>query len=350
MLVLFLARLLLLATFLLAGVSKIGHPIGTRRSLTQFGLPHRLVGPAATMLPLAELMVALGLALRATVQLAAAAALALLAVFTATVGMSLLRGRRPDCGCFGAIRPRPIGAATIVRNVALAAISIALLLFPAGRGFIRPATGSWSPAADIVVPVALALTAFTTVLLLHRRLRRLAPPPRSAAQRAGIPIGTQAPRFDLPALDGRTVSLDSLRADGTSALLVFTSPECGQCQALMPGVAELAGRRDLPLNVAVVVSGNRESSHRLTGPWPIRTVACDEKAQAARLFRITGMPSAVLIGPNGTVASHTAVGTRAVARLLAQIQPPADPTPSQSAPGPREARSPGRAEATDLSG
>ncbi len=340
MLALELARLLLLATFVIAGLSKVTSPLRTRRSLAQFGLPRALVGPVATTLPLAELMVALGLAMRPTAHLAAAGALVLLSAFTATVSVSLLRGRRPECACFGSIRPTPIGARTIVRNVVLGAVSTVVLLFPATREYAHPGhAASWLLPADIAV--ALVLLLLITGWLISRRLRTGATPgtrpgirttlrhltrPTSPSPRqAGLPIGAQAPRFDLPALDGSTVSLDSLRAGARSALLIFASPACEPCTALMPTVVSLLDGAEPHLSVAVIVSGDRQSSRHLIGNWPIPNVACDEKAHAARLFRIRGTPTAVLVGSDGTVASDTAAGTRAVVRLLTQMAPPSAP-------------------------
>ncbi|MGH9285870.1 MAG: MauE/DoxX family redox-associated membrane protein [Acidimicrobiales bacterium] len=39
-------------------------------------------------------------------------------------------GRRPDCHCFGQLRPTPAGAATLARNGVL--LAAALVLFVAG--------------------------------------------------------------------------------------------------------------------------------------------------------------------------------------------------------------------------
>jgi peroxiredoxin len=345
MLALFLARLLLLATFLLAGLGKISSPLRTRRALRQFGVPRRLVGPAATLLPVAELMVALGLAIRGTAHLAAAAALALLVVFTVVVAAALARGRRPECACFGAIRPRLAGARTFIRNGVLAGAGVAVAVFPSGREFPRLGHApSWLAAVGIALTAALVLVLIILAWRLHLRLQRGEPAGRrrvpvglaavsgsAAPRRAELPVGATAPRFDLPALDGGSVSLDSLRAGGRAVLLVFASPGCSQCTAVMSAVAGIldAGRRDL--SVAVVASGDREAIRRLAGPGPVPPVACDEKAGAARLFGIAGTPSAVLIGPDGRIASHTVAGASAVTRLLGRLSPAATQRYARSA-------------------
>jgi hypothetical protein len=52
-----------------------------------------------------------------------------LALFTCLVVLNLRRGRRPPCHCFGRVgEPAPIGPGTVVRNVGLMALAVAVLL------------------------------------------------------------------------------------------------------------------------------------------------------------------------------------------------------------------------------
>jgi hypothetical protein len=60
----------------------------------------------------------------------AAAAAALLAVFTVAVALRLRTVERVPCGCFGETSPEPVGADTLVRNLVLTAMAAV----GAGRG------------------------------------------------------------------------------------------------------------------------------------------------------------------------------------------------------------------------
>ena len=131
-------RLCLLATFAFAGFSKITDP-------KKFGVPVRFAGLVGILVPLCELGVAIGLALRATVHVAAAAALLLLIAFTTAVSVNLWKGRKPECACFGGTRPSPIGASTLGRNLILGAAGAVLLVCASDREFVRPSY----PAASI---------------------------------------------------------------------------------------------------------------------------------------------------------------------------------------------------------
>src|SRR2546422_546010 len=59
---------------------------------------------------------------------------------------------------------------------------------------------------------------------------------RSRIKREGLKAGTSAPSFRLPRLDGGELSLEALRGKG--ALLVFSDPHCGPCNALAPQLEE----------------------------------------------------------------------------------------------------------------
>lgn len=54
----------------------------------------------------------------------------------------------------------------------------------------------------------------------------------------GMPIGTRAPDFTLPGVDGQTYSLDSFR-DARVLVVVFTCNHCPYAQALEPRFIEL---------------------------------------------------------------------------------------------------------------
>src|SRR6266540_5905682 len=55
---------------------------------------------------------------------------------------------------------------------------------------------------------------------------------KSKIKRDGLKVGTSAPNFRLPRLDGGELSLEDFR--GKRVLLVFSDPHCGPCQVLAP--------------------------------------------------------------------------------------------------------------------
>jgi hypothetical protein len=335
--VLVLVRLILVTTFAVAAGAKLSTPNRTRRSIEQFGVPANLAGFVGVVLPLFELVVALGLMLEAAVHVAAAAALGLLVALTAAIVANLWNGRRPECACFGGFRPAKIGAWTVARNVVLVAAAALLLACGSNAAFVQPRERSASPQVMVVVLVAgLGLGLAAISLGMWRRSNRptsarrffagsskvakdgvrlkMTPPPP-----AGLAVGASAPRFALRFLDGGALTLEKLGRGGRSALLVFASPVCAQCAAILPAVSRLQDTGRDRLNTAVIVSGDPEAARGLIGCRGLEIAAADERAEVARLFRVPALPSAVLIDPNGMIASETKVGALAVLNLVAQL-------------------------------
>src|SRR5918997_4659523 len=148
------ARLLLAAVFVVAGLAKLTDREGSRRAITDFGLPASLAAPMGILLPLAELAVAAALIPTASAFWGAVGALALLLLFIAGIGANLARGRRPDCHCFGQIHSAPAGWSTLARNVVLAGLA-AFLVWRGLEGEVGPSVvgllGSLSTAALLVL-------------------------------------------------------------------------------------------------------------------------------------------------------------------------------------------------------
>jgi hypothetical protein len=118
----------LVAAFVWAAVAKLADRAGTRRAAAGLGTPPGLEGAVAAVLPATELAAAGLLAVPPSRAIGAMVVLALLAVFSTAVALSLRAGRRPVCHCFGARSDRPIGPDTLARNGALAALALVLLV------------------------------------------------------------------------------------------------------------------------------------------------------------------------------------------------------------------------------
>src|SRR5690606_35161548 len=116
------ARLLLAATFGLAAAAKLLDRSLAGGELESLGLPGPIARVARPAVPAAEIVTALLLALPVPGRWGGIAALVLLTVFTGFVAIQLIRGRTPDCRCFGQLSARPIGRATVARNLALAGV------------------------------------------------------------------------------------------------------------------------------------------------------------------------------------------------------------------------------------
>lgn len=105
---------------LVAAVTKLGAPAAWRTQAADLGVPPVL----AAVVPYVE--AALGALLLVQFQRAIVAwcAVALLAAFTVLLVVRLAQGRRPPCACFGSLTSKPIGPASVARNVVFIAVAV----------------------------------------------------------------------------------------------------------------------------------------------------------------------------------------------------------------------------------
>lgn len=125
-------------------------------------------------------------------------------------------------------------------------------------------------------------------------------------------IGRSAPEVALPDLDGRIVTLASMK--GKEVVLLFWNPNCGFCRQMVPDLR--AWEADLPADAPelVIISSGSPLENRTYGFKSLLLI--DEGFASGRLFHANGTPSALWIDKDGAIASPLAVGAPAVLRLL----------------------------------
>lgn len=302
------ARVALAIVFATAAAGKFADQPGTRTTLADFGMPERSLATSALLLPLAELATAVALVVQQSAQFGAIAALALLLVFAGGIAAAMARGEAPECNCFGQLGSAPAGRGTLIRNAVLAVPAVFVLAYGAGK-----ALDAWLPSrsATNVVAMAtgiamLALAAFCLRLWLeNRRLAGSLARVReaSAAFPPGLPIGAKAPGFALRNVDGQTITLDSLLGRGKPLALVFLSPDCGPCMMMLPTLARWQRRLADPMTIALVTKGTVRELSDFAEQHGLANVLADDKSEVFESYRGSSTPSAVILTPEGRIAS-----------------------------------------------
>jgi len=301
------ARLLLALVFAVAGVAKLLDLEGSREALRGFGVADRLARVLGALVPLAELSVAVALVFHPTALWGAVGAFVLLATFSAGIANALRRGRKPDCHCFGQLHSAPAGRETLARNIGLAALA----------GFVAvegpgPSAADWvadrTPAELVAIGTATAAIALAALSLRlwadKRRLKQSLDSAYAALDEVpvGLPVGAPAPAFALSAARGEGQSLDDLLATGLPVLVVFVDPGCGPCKELMPKLGRWQATLAQRLPIAVIGRGDREEHRRQSEKFGVH-VLIDEDSKVAGAYRLRDTPAAVLVGPDGRLAS-----------------------------------------------
>ena len=338
------ARLLIAGVFLVAGVAKLADRAGSKQAASDFGVPKSLAAPLGILLPLAELAVAAALIPTATAWWGALGALALLLLFVAGIAINLARGRKPDCHCFGQLHSAPAGWKTLVRNGLLGAVAGFILW--EGRDGTGPSAVSWvgtlstvQLAALIGVLVLLGLLVsqwWFLVHLLHQNGRLLvrlealetklasgdteaATPSQNGGHPAsGLPVGTPAPAFSLSGLYGETLTLDALRASGKPVMLIFTDPNCGPCNALLPEIGRWQQEHAGKLTISLISRSTAEENRTKNAEHGLASTLLQNDWEVSEAYKVTGTPSAVIVQSDGTIGSHVVAGSEAIQSLLTE--------------------------------
>jgi peroxiredoxin len=330
-LLLLIARLLLAVVFVVAGLAKLADWADSRASMADFGVPAFLARPMALLIPVLELACGVALLSVTSARWGASGALAMLLLFIAAIAINLVRGRRPDCRCFGQLHSSPIGWTTIVRNAALAGLAAAVLWQPPvenGRGLASRLAGlNRTEAVALAVALvatglaAIGLVAFFGLLrqngrlllrleVLEAKLGAGDDPPAP-----GLPVDSTAPDFSAADLDGETVTLDRLRERGMPVLLFFSEPGCGACDAAFPEVGawqrEHAGR----LLIVPITRGDVQVHRARSREHNLHNVLLQADREIAQAYRAESTPSAVLMR-EGLIATPLAVGIDAIRALV----------------------------------
>jgi methylamine dehydrogenase accessory protein MauD len=317
-----LARALLAVVFTVAAVAKLTDLPASTRTMVGFGVPPQFSRIAGTGLPFAELATAVALVIEPAARWGGVAAAVLLLVFIAGIANSLSKGRTPDCNCFGQIASEPIGWQTLVRNVVLAAVAVLVAANGAGAGLL--AWTSEQTAQTTAVLVALALIGSAVVAQsLQRRIQLLETGVDQLRRRVGtvprdLPVGTPAPSFELPDVEGNPVTLEALCARGRPVVLLFVGPNCGPCTRLFPELARWNAALADQVTFAVISNGGmpREQVAEHLSPVGDVTALVQKGQEIADTYRVLATPTALVVSPSGMIASASAGGPDEIEALV----------------------------------
>ncbi|MET0753342.1 MAG: redoxin domain-containing protein [Pyrinomonadaceae bacterium] len=333
---LLLIRLFLFAVFAVAGIGKLLDLEGSKKSVIAFGTPEDLAKTFAIAIPFAEIVFAVCLLFVSTSWLGAIGVFLFLLIFIGGMISQLSQGKAPDCHCFGAIHSEPVSRKSIVRNVIFACLSLILVVQGRNQG---------ASFADLSNEIALQLIfGLATVGILGAvvfYLKRISEQQTQIMRRIEIleitthdgglvehehntnpyeslPIGSPAPDFALPDLNGDTVSLENLLSPRKPLLFFYVSPTCAPCEALLPEIETWTAELKDKVKFVFLSLGTTEDNREKFGD--AHTVLLQKNKEVTDALNARWTPTAVLINPEGAIASHLSVGDAAIRELVDKIK------------------------------
>jgi thiol-disulfide isomerase/thioredoxin len=123
----------------------------------------------------------------------------------------------------------------------------------------------------------------------------------SSCSRPPLQIGRPAPKFTLPDLNGRQISLDQFR--GKIVMLDFWATWCGPCRMTMPLLGNLEKEyRDTMILLAINLQEPKNMVRDYVQKQNINShVLLDENGSVGEMYETDSIPMQVLIDKNGIV-------------------------------------------------
>lgn len=337
-LLLLIVRLALFGILAVAGIGKILDLEGSEKAVAGFGVPEPLAKIFAILIPVAELIFAACLLFTTYSWLGAAGALLLLVTFICGMLVQMIKGEAPDCHCFGQIHSEPVGAKSLVRNILIAILPVVLLV----NGRTQQGLAIGETEAQIASNALLAVLIVFGIVgasYLHRLVKENSSLKRRVEliemfdnggmpierDEAGdptdsLPIGAPFPDFQLPDTGGKVVTFEHLLADLVPKLFLFVGPTCKPCKAMLDEFVSWREEFDGRLRLVFVSRGAASENIERFGESLANGMLLQKSMEFAAQLYIKWTPSAVLVGADGNIASHPAVGDMAIRDLIGKLR------------------------------
>ena len=141
--------------------------------------------------------------------------------------------------------------------------------------------------------------------VLHQRIA----PAGALSLRQPLKQGDATPLMTLSALDGSSVQIGGVRA-GRSQLLLFLSPDCGVCEALLPAVRSAQTAEKHWLDIVLASDGAAEGHAEFIRDKSLTKFPYVLSEHLGRSYGVAKLPYAVLIDEAGRLSSSGLVNTR----------------------------------------
>lgn len=159
----------------------------------------------------------------------------------------------------------------------------------------------------LVIALSLVVWALVRQIgVLHERIA----PAGALMLRQGPKVGESAPRLDVLDLQGRTHRIGTPRTDGRSTLLVFVSPTCPVCKALLPVLTASRTSERSWLEIILASDGERSAHERFIATHGLQSLAYVSSTDLGLAFQVSRLPYAAIVDENGILRARGLVNSR----------------------------------------
>ena len=169
----------------------------------------------------------------------------------------------------------------------------------------------------VVICLVLVLLALTRQLgVLHERIA----PAGALMINRGPAIGEVVPALEVVDLAGRELRIGAARADGRSTLILFVSPTCPVCRALLPVVTSSRAQERDWLEVVLASDGEPAEHRQFVQQHQLQDCSYVLSPALGLSFQVNRLPFAALIDQAGILRARGLVNSREHLESLFEAQ------------------------------
>jgi methylamine dehydrogenase accessory protein MauD len=169
----------------------------------------------------------------------------------------------------------------------------------------------------VVICLVLVLLALTRQLgVLHERIA----PAGALMINRGPAIGEVVPALEVVDLAGRELRIGAARADGRSTLILFVSPTCPVCKALLPVVTSSRAQERDWLEVVLASDGEPAEHRQFVQQHQLQDCSYVLSPALGLSFQVNRLPFAALIDQAGILRARGLVNSREHLESLFEAQ------------------------------
>ena len=160
--------------------------------------------------------------------------------------------------------------------------------------------------AIVVVLAGIVLALVRQIGILHERVA----PAGALVGGEGPRAGERAPELLLADLSGRPVRIGGADPGGADTLLLFVSPSCPVCHAVLPAARSLRDAARGALRLVLASDGPLPEHAEFVRERGLRGETYVVSAELGRRYRVGSLPHAVLLDAAGVVRARGLVNSR----------------------------------------
>lgn len=158
----------------------------------------------------------------------------------------------------------------------------------------------------VLALAAVVLALVRQIGILHERIA----PAGALLLKRGLQVGHPVPLMTLTDLSGRGVTIGAPSDAGRCTLLVFLSPSCPICKALLPVLkSSRAGESDW-LELVLASDGIVDEHRRFVAENGLREIPYVLSAELGMSFQVERLPFAAIIDERGVLRARGLINSR----------------------------------------